>query len=659
MGTGSSTIQAASGSVTGSATLTVTPAVLSSIAVSPSDSSILDGATQQFTAVGTYSDGSTQNLTNVVTWSSSNTAADTINAAGLATAVAAGSSSIQAALGGVTGSTVLTVAPPPAISVTVSPLNSSVEVGVDTQQFSATVTNDPQNNGVTWNLSGAGCSGSACGTLSANLSDSGVAITYTAPPGVPTPATVILTATSVSDTTRSSFATISVSPGATPTGTTFTESFDGGSTLCWTGGPASCDQTWVAQGSAQSIVPTPGSPLPNMAGADSLQIAEPPGTASYIYTTGSFPRVPSGTMLDLYFTLDVTSQALAPFDQTRLITVADTPDPWPHRAQITLTSDGSDLQLQAAGSSFASSLNLSLNTWHTVQLHLDAGTNASFITVDGGAPSVFTENASDFAYLIVGSAAGDLDALTYYIGNLYVNSPLGGGPPPSMYIDFESSADGTTITPDILAAGTHCGNGVWSLSTTPITGMTISTSAQQHLPSPVTTCGVQYTDATGTRGLQYDMSQTERNATYTWSTTASSASAGFFYQTMISDPNYYTVFNIDGGGGDYAALNVHDGAMYLETNAGLSDPTPISPNVWYWVTIQYNAGGTHNMQVYDSATFTLLGSVSAPATGNYPATDIKIGRNGSEPGFPSASWYYDNVIVDYLTAKFPILPPAY
>ena len=42
----------------------------------------LDGASQQFTATGTYSDGSTQNITSQATWTSSNTGVATINAAG-------------------------------------------------------------------------------------------------------------------------------------------------------------------------------------------------------------------------------------------------------------------------------------------------------------------------------------------------------------------------------------------------------------------------------------------------------------------------------------------------------------------------------------------------------------------------------------------------
>ena len=205
-GTGSATIQATSGSVTGSTTLTVTVATLVSIAVTPANPSIPKGTTQQFSATGTFSDTSTQNLTSSVTWTSLNTTVATINAAGLATVVGTGSASIQATSGSITGSTTLTVTA--AVVVSVSPTTASVQAGPGTQQFTATVTNDTQNGGVTWSLS---CTGT-CGTLSATSSASGLAITYTAPSSVPA-STVTLTATSVTDGTQSASATITVTSG--------------------------------------------------------------------------------------------------------------------------------------------------------------------------------------------------------------------------------------------------------------------------------------------------------------------------------------------------------------------------------------------------------------------------------------------------------------
>lgn len=78
---------------TGSTALTVTPATLISIAIAPTGADLVVGATELFTATGTYSDSSTQNLTSSVTWSVGSTVAAIDNAfgfKGLATAVSAG-----------------------------------------------------------------------------------------------------------------------------------------------------------------------------------------------------------------------------------------------------------------------------------------------------------------------------------------------------------------------------------------------------------------------------------------------------------------------------------------------------------------------------------------------------------------------------------------
>jgi dienelactone hydrolase len=110
---GGSTITASSGNFSAAATLTVTNATLVSVAVDPPNPSIILGTKQQFTAIGTFSDNTTQDLTTIVTWSSSSPDIATVsNAAtfhGSATSVALGSSAITATLGGVSGTTTLTM----------------------------------------------------------------------------------------------------------------------------------------------------------------------------------------------------------------------------------------------------------------------------------------------------------------------------------------------------------------------------------------------------------------------------------------------------------------------------------------------------------------------------------------------------------------------
>jgi len=106
---GTVTITAVIEGTTGTATLTVTSATLSSIAVTSANSSIPAGVSTQLTATGTFSDGSTFNLTGQVTWSSSNTSVATVNSNGLATAVGAGTVTITAQYGSTSATTTLAV----------------------------------------------------------------------------------------------------------------------------------------------------------------------------------------------------------------------------------------------------------------------------------------------------------------------------------------------------------------------------------------------------------------------------------------------------------------------------------------------------------------------------------------------------------------------
>jgi hypothetical protein len=135
---GTTTISARLLALTGSASLTVTAATLVSMTVSPTNPTVNQFLTQQFTATGHYTDGSAQTLTSV-TWSSGTTAVATITASGLATAVLGGTSTITATSGTISASTLLTVNPVSLQSITVTPANPSSPRGT-TLQFTATGT---------------------------------------------------------------------------------------------------------------------------------------------------------------------------------------------------------------------------------------------------------------------------------------------------------------------------------------------------------------------------------------------------------------------------------------------------------------------------------------------------------------------------------------
>jgi Bacterial Ig-like domain (group 2) len=126
---GTTTILATSAAVGGSSSLAVTALTLVSITVGPSDPSIPVGETQQFTATGTFSDNSTQNLTNTAAWSSSAAGVATISATGLAKGVGVGSSTINATVSGISGSTTLSVGAATLTSIAVTPANPTIPAG--------------------------------------------------------------------------------------------------------------------------------------------------------------------------------------------------------------------------------------------------------------------------------------------------------------------------------------------------------------------------------------------------------------------------------------------------------------------------------------------------------------------------------------------------
>ena len=100
-----------------------------------------------------------------------------------------------------------TVAPP--LSVAISPgTQLSIDQG-QTVKFTASVANDSNSKGVSWSVSGSGCSGSGCGTL-ANTSNT--AATYDAPGRVTSLLTVTVKATSVAKGSASASAVLKVAP---------------------------------------------------------------------------------------------------------------------------------------------------------------------------------------------------------------------------------------------------------------------------------------------------------------------------------------------------------------------------------------------------------------------------------------------------------------
>jgi hypothetical protein len=198
----------------GTATVTVQSQSNIAISISPTYATIAVKGQQQFTATVT----GTSDL--AVNWSVSGIgcvgfSCGTVSSAGLYTAPAtvptlaiATVTATSVADPTKSASATVVIQSASAINITISPTSAAVTTGAQ-QQFTATVTGTT-NVAVTWTLSGAGCTGVTCGTITAT----GL---YTAPKAVPTPPTVTVTATSVADPARSATAivTLQAAPAVT------------------------------------------------------------------------------------------------------------------------------------------------------------------------------------------------------------------------------------------------------------------------------------------------------------------------------------------------------------------------------------------------------------------------------------------------------------
>jgi hypothetical protein len=157
---GTTIISATFQDVTGETLLTVTPAELAAITVTPAMPSIAVGTRLQFTATGLFSDGSSQDLTNTATWTSSDTSICTVAPTGLAIGLAVGACTISAGFQGLSGGTVLSVTAAQFVALVVAPANATIGVGT-TVQFTATGlfsdgTSQNLTNTATWTSSDIG-----------------------------------------------------------------------------------------------------------------------------------------------------------------------------------------------------------------------------------------------------------------------------------------------------------------------------------------------------------------------------------------------------------------------------------------------------------------------------------------------------------------------
>jgi ribosomal protein L21E len=204
---GTSVITATSGGLTGSATLTVLPTGLVSLALTPAATTFQIGATRQLAAFATYSDATVVDVTANTSFVSATPAAVSVGNTGLITGVASGASVITASFGGKTATATATTSAAILSSITVTPANATVAVG-GTQQFvavgsysdnsTAVITNTAQWTSAATDtatvLNSGVATGNAVGTttITATVNDKSASANLTVAAAVPPPSSTAI-----------------------------------------------------------------------------------------------------------------------------------------------------------------------------------------------------------------------------------------------------------------------------------------------------------------------------------------------------------------------------------------------------------------------------------------------------------------------------------
>jgi hypothetical protein len=146
---GTADITAALGAITDTTTITVTPAVLVEIQVSPQRTNTPSGVDVQYSASGIYSDGSFTDLTNEATWLSNNLTVATIDQNGLAQSLSPGATLVSASYEGFSGAVLLRVSAAIVTAIQITPAGLEEPTGTSSNLTALAELSDGSTEDVT------------------------------------------------------------------------------------------------------------------------------------------------------------------------------------------------------------------------------------------------------------------------------------------------------------------------------------------------------------------------------------------------------------------------------------------------------------------------------------------------------------------------------
>lgn len=168
---------------------------------------------------------------------------------------------------------------------------------------------------------------------------------------------------------------------------------------------------------------------------------------------------------------------------------------------------------------------------------------------------------------------------------------------------------------------------------------------------------------TGTLGQSYNLANggvgyTEHNL----ASAQTKVSLGMWYKTgggfaaNQEGPHFLTLFNF-GFGNMMRLSDERDGG----TNQRQIRVSPsvqavaVADNTWYWIAWSWQQNSTGTLNVYDTS-FNLVGTTTYTDSTNVTVQGILMGNTSGTTGIAGQTTYFDNLLVNYTTAPFPLLP---
>ncbi len=246
-----------------------------------------------------------------------------------------------------------------------------------------------------------------------------------------------------------------------------------------------------------------------------------------------------------------------------------------------------------------------------------------------------------------------------------------------LYVDMEQGKPGDAMTTELLDSMTRGAGGTWSTrrgrekADTPLAEFTVS-AARGHLPVPVSVNGDLHKNAEDKRGWACEMATPIRCIAYTFKTPQPKVSVGFFMEyhgTKKWTPLDLVIINSTDG--DFVAMNTREHPLTpgVRIHTGDRGPNnerlgsragpviPFEDGKLYWVSMCFTQHGDSSLALFDPETFKQLGPTSTlTLNSNTPARLITIGRCDNHGEVAPTSIYWNDLVIDWTTAKFPLLP---